>query len=223
MAMASDFPFIKLISPESMIGFSESAKIAQLNKVFNDSYKSPLSVIVVDSIERILGKLRHHVVTIAPLTGVSLQRLDPYRPKILQRRPASVDGAARKATAKGVFGRSRLALKLTRILQGRRLLILATTSNRAMLDDMEMSESFDADIRVPAINDLQSVERIIRDVELFDDEQGLQHAMSLLRQAGFGEEGKLNIGVKKLLSMTEMARQDPDPAEKLVGSLIAQS
>lgn len=40
-----------------MIGFSESAKIAQLNKVFNDSYKSPLSVIVIDSIERILGKL----------------------------------------------------------------------------------------------------------------------------------------------------------------------
>lgn len=92
-----------------------------------------------------------------------------------------------------------------------------------MLDDMEMSESFDADIRVPAINDLQSVERIIRDVELFEDEQQLQHAMSLLRQAGFGDEGKLNIGVKKLLSMTEMARQDPDPAEKLVGSLIAQS
>lgn len=58
MAMASDFPFIKLLSPESMIGFSESAKIAQLNKVFNDSYKSPLSVIVIDSIERILGKLK---------------------------------------------------------------------------------------------------------------------------------------------------------------------
>lgn len=56
MAMASDFPFIKLLSPESMIGFSESAKIAQINKVFNDSYKSPLSVIVIDSIERILGK-----------------------------------------------------------------------------------------------------------------------------------------------------------------------
>jgi hypothetical protein len=73
MAMASDFPFIKLISPESMIGFSESAKIAQLNKVFNDSYKSPLSVIVVDSIERILGKLECHVVTIAPLTGVLCQ------------------------------------------------------------------------------------------------------------------------------------------------------
>lgn len=53
--MASDFPFIKLISPETMVGFSESQKIAQLHKIFSDSYKSPLSVIVVDSIERLLG------------------------------------------------------------------------------------------------------------------------------------------------------------------------
>ncbi|KAI5455049.1 transport between ER and Golgi ATPase protein [Naganishia albida] len=187
MAMASDFPFIKLLSPESMIGFSESAKIAQLNKVFNDSYKSPLSVIVIDSIERILDWI-------------------PIGPRF----------------SNGVL-QALMVLLGKRPPKGRRLLILATTSNRAMLDEMEMSESFDADIRVPAINDLHSVERIIREVELFQDEQGLQHAMGLLRQAGFGNEGKLNIGVKKLLSMTEMARQDPDPAEKLAGSLIAQS
>ncbi len=54
--MASEFPFIKLISPETMIGFSEPQKIAQLSKVFTDSYKSPLSVVVVDSIERLLGE-----------------------------------------------------------------------------------------------------------------------------------------------------------------------
>lgn len=54
IAMASDFPFIKLISPETMVGFSEAQKIAQLHKVFSDSYKSPLSVIVVDSLERLL-------------------------------------------------------------------------------------------------------------------------------------------------------------------------
>lgn len=56
IAQASQFPFIKLISPESMIGFSAAQKIAAMNKVFNDSYKSPLSVIVVDNIERLLGK-----------------------------------------------------------------------------------------------------------------------------------------------------------------------
>lgn len=53
--MQSDFPFIKLISPESMVGYSEAQKVAHLSKVFMDSYKSPLSVIVVDSIERLLG------------------------------------------------------------------------------------------------------------------------------------------------------------------------
>lgn len=56
MAMESDFPFIKLISPETMIGMTENAKINEINKVFNDSYKSPLSVIVIDNIERLLGK-----------------------------------------------------------------------------------------------------------------------------------------------------------------------
>lgn len=53
--MQSEFPFIKLISPENMVGYSEPQKIAQLHKVFSDSYKSPMSVIVVDSIERLLG------------------------------------------------------------------------------------------------------------------------------------------------------------------------
>lgn len=44
-----------------MVGFSEPQKVAAINKVFADSYKSPLSVIVVDNLERLLGKF--HVST----------------------------------------------------------------------------------------------------------------------------------------------------------------
>ena len=55
--MASEFPFIKFVSSEDMVGFTESQKILHLNKIFTDSYKSPLSVVVVDNIERLLGKL----------------------------------------------------------------------------------------------------------------------------------------------------------------------
>lgn len=40
-----------------MVGFSESQQVAAINKVFADSYKSPLSVIVLDNIERLLGKV----------------------------------------------------------------------------------------------------------------------------------------------------------------------
>lgn len=56
IARSSDYPFMKLVSPDEMVGFSESQKVHAISKVFADSYKSPLSVIVVDSIERLLGK-----------------------------------------------------------------------------------------------------------------------------------------------------------------------
>ena len=37
-----------------MVGFSEAQKVQTINKVFTDSYKSPLSVIVIDNIERLI-------------------------------------------------------------------------------------------------------------------------------------------------------------------------
>ena len=55
VAMESEFPYIKLISPESLVGLSEPAKVQSIIKVFNDAYKSPSSIIVVDNIERLLG------------------------------------------------------------------------------------------------------------------------------------------------------------------------
>lgn len=54
IAMDSQFPFIKLVSPENMVGFSEMAKVQYLNKVFTDAYKSPQNIVVVDNIERII-------------------------------------------------------------------------------------------------------------------------------------------------------------------------
>ena len=50
----SGFPFIKLVSAENMVGFSEMAKIQYLNKIFTDAYKSPQNIVVVDNIERII-------------------------------------------------------------------------------------------------------------------------------------------------------------------------
>ncbi|KAK9085279.1 hypothetical protein Sjap_025690 [Stephania japonica] len=42
------------ISAETMIGLSESSKCAQIVKVFEDAYKSQLSIIILDDIERLL-------------------------------------------------------------------------------------------------------------------------------------------------------------------------
>ena len=39
-----------------MIGFSENAKCQAIKKIFDDAYKSELSCIVIDDIERLLGE-----------------------------------------------------------------------------------------------------------------------------------------------------------------------
>lgn len=54
LAKISDFPFVKVCAPEDMVAFSESAKCQQIRKVFDDAYRSTLSCVVVDNIERLL-------------------------------------------------------------------------------------------------------------------------------------------------------------------------
>jgi len=185
IAQASQFPFIKLLSPDSMVGYSESAKMTAITKVFTDSYKSPLSVIVVDNLERLLDW-----VPIGPrFSNGVLQTLMV----LLSRRPP----------------------------KGRRLLIIATTGIRAMLTEMQMSEVFDSQIRVPPISNLRSLEIVLKEVELFRSSDERRRAMGMLEQAGFGGEGRLNVGVKKLLSVIEMARQEPEEvSERLVTALM---
>jgi vesicle-fusing ATPase len=56
VAQASEYPFIKLISPDRMVGYTETQKVQAITKTFSDSYKSPLSLVVVDNIERLIGK-----------------------------------------------------------------------------------------------------------------------------------------------------------------------
>lgn len=54
IAVESDFPFVRMISPEEYVGFSESSKCNAIAKVFDDAHKSPLSCIVIDNIERLI-------------------------------------------------------------------------------------------------------------------------------------------------------------------------
>lgn len=108
--------------------------------------------------------------------------------------------------------------------QSRRLLILATSSLRSILADLGLSETFDSEIYVPPITSITSLDRILREVELFPNESQRQDAIRMLTEAGFSTRGdgssRLQIGIKKLLSIIEMARQEPDSvAERLLNGL----
>lgn len=53
-AIESGFPFVKVVSPEAMVGYAEAAKGSVATKIFEDAYKSPLSIVILDDIERLL-------------------------------------------------------------------------------------------------------------------------------------------------------------------------
>lgn len=43
-----------MISPENYVGMSVNAKLAAIVKIFEDAYKSNLSLIILDEIERLI-------------------------------------------------------------------------------------------------------------------------------------------------------------------------
>ncbi|KAH8979824.1 hypothetical protein EDB86DRAFT_3107842 [Lactarius hatsudake] len=59
IAQASMFPFIRLITPDNMVGFSEAQKVQAISKVFADSSKGSMSVVIVDDIGHLLVLLQY--------------------------------------------------------------------------------------------------------------------------------------------------------------------
>lgn len=54
LALESGFSYVKIVSPENYVGYTEAGKVNAIAKIFDDAYKSPLSLIVLDNIERLI-------------------------------------------------------------------------------------------------------------------------------------------------------------------------
>lgn len=54
LALESGFPYVKLLSPDLLLDYSEQGKCHKIHKVFEDAYKTPLSIIVIDDIEGLM-------------------------------------------------------------------------------------------------------------------------------------------------------------------------
>eukprot|EP01006_Ploeotia_vitrea_P034378 TRINITY_DN65744_c9_g1_i2.p1 TRINITY_DN65744_c9_g1~~TRINITY_DN65744_c9_g1_i2.p1 ORF type:complete len:788 (+),score=440.37 TRINITY_DN65744_c9_g1_i2:110-2365(+) len=53
-ALDSEIPYVKLVTPGDYVGYSESGKANKIKKVFEDAYKSDMSVIILDNLERLI-------------------------------------------------------------------------------------------------------------------------------------------------------------------------
>lgn len=165
VATESGFPYVKLISPETLIGYSETGRCSKITKIFEDSYKSPLSCIVVDDIERLLDYVR-----IGPrFSNAVLQTLAV----LLKKEPPT----------------------------GKRLLIISTTANRNIIQDLELAEIFTAALNVPQISSQDEFRRVLEELQTFDSIGDLDSAVRAF---------KTPISIKRLIMITEMAKQGKD-------------
>ena len=179
IAIDSEYPFIKLISPEDMVGYNETLKINHLTKIFMDAYKSPLSVIVMDSIERIV-----EWVPIGPrFSNPILQTLVT----LLRKQPP----------------------------KGRRLLILATTTQRNILQQLDIWNDFNADIPVSNLTSYQELEFVMNESRAFSSSNDMQRAISEIRDITRSDE--VGVGIKRVLLGIETAKQDADMATRFAG------
>lgn len=183
IAINSDFPFVKLISPEDMVGYSETAKIQHMSKVFMDAYKSPISVVVMDNIERIIDWV-------------------PIGPRFSNSVLQTVMVLLRKQPPKN-----------------RRLLILATTTERSILKQLDVFNSFNADISVPNVNTYDELAHILRETQSFSPQE-IDQSLTRLRELTNSE--RIGVGIKKVLLGIGTAKQDTDKASRFA-SVIARA
>jgi len=146
-----------------MVGYSESAKCLKIAKVFQDTYKSPLSVVVLDDIERLL----EYVPIGHRFSNAVLQTLH-------------------------------VCLRKTK--KGKKLLIIGTTSNVGILEEMQILSPFNAVLNVPKIQPGEQLEAVLKALGSFGDQEVVTISKSV----------KHEMPIKTLIVLNEMAQQQDD-------------
>ncbi|KAG6754867.1 hypothetical protein POTOM_040667 [Populus tomentosa] len=172
----SDFPYVKIISAETMIGLQESTKCARIVKVFEDAYKSPLSIIILDDIERLL-----EYVAIGPrfsniISQTLLVLLKRLPPKFLKEGKRD-----RKFT------------------WGKKLLVLGTTSEVSFLDSVGICDAFSVTYLLPTLK-AEDAKKVLKQLNVFAeddisaaaealDDMTIKKLYMLIEMAAQGEQG----------------------------------
>lgn len=85
---------------------------------------------------------------------------------------------------------------------------------------MDMSDVFNANIHVPTITSINSLNIILNDLKLFNSQAETNQCIQRLNELHL--DGKLSVGIRKLIMRIEMARQDVDKQEKFISTMIEE-
>jgi vesicle-fusing ATPase len=127
-ALDSGFPFTKMCSPEDLVGHNTMSKMSKIVKTFEDAYKSPFSIVILDDIEHLL-----EYVQVGPrFSNEILQTLQV----LVRKAPPNKDLGVKKSQPK--------------------LLVIGTTSSRSIIDELGLAGVFMSTIRVNALSEAEA-------------------------------------------------------------------
>jgi len=170
VAVDSGYPYVRMISADDMIGFSDISKCNLIHQVFLDSYKSPLSLIFIDDIERIID-----YVQIGPrFSNTVLQTL-----MVLLKKPPPDEG--------------------------RKLLVIGTTSVPHVMEDMGLTQAFSVSVSVNLLQEPAEIAEVLCSAAGISSSEANSIAASINKP----------IGIKHLLMVAEMARQSSGDSDRV--------
>lgn len=170
LALDSEAPFIKMITASSMVGYSDLQKVGALDKVFRDSDKSRMSVLVIDGIELLVDW--------SPLGPRFSNPVLSALKALLQEKPP----------------------------KERRRLVLATTSERNVLSQLQLLQYFDNQIPVPNVQSPQELGWILRETKAFSSDNEIRNVLQALAESTGQQGGAVNVGIKRILTAIAKAK-----------------
>ena len=164
LAMTSEFPYVKFLTANTMVAYGEMQKANIMRKAFDDAFKSKLSVIVLDDIERL--------VEFSSLGGRYSNTLLQTLTVLIKRPPP----------------------------EGKKLIVIGTTTNRDVMDALELTNVFSAEMELPLVQP-ESLPAVVESLGIkWESEADIAPSIEALRPTA----------MKKLIFLIEMASLSPD-------------
>jgi vesicle-fusing ATPase len=104
--------------------------------------------------------------------------------------------------------------------KGHRLLVLATTSQLSVMEQLDITTAFDRQIRVPAVQDSKEMAAVLAASGAFDGPGGVNEVMNKVGE--FTGSDRVGVGIKTILTTAETARLSAEPAEWFAEQIAGQ-
>lgn len=185
VAVSSAFPFVRMLSADEMIGLSDMSKCSLIHKVFMDAYKSPLSLIFIDDIERIID-----YVPIGPRFSNSVLQTLLVLLKKTPPCPNESNSNDKNSQTAGSDSSSS---------NSRKLMIIGTTSVPHFMEDLGLAQTFGVTQSISLLSGKEEIITVLKEV--------MGAGASLNNMEDIAASITKPIGIKQLLMVVEMARQ----------------